>query len=471
MRRRVGRHALALVLLIPVVGSCFSRPIEPEGTPFPIPAAPRRAPAPVAPAPVAPAAPAPRAAEPMPSERTPAGPSAGSGPLVRVALRVARDTAALDATGPWRLLDAPGGVLVRSRADDRWRLERRARQLRAVRGDGTATTWQNGALMQFPDDAGVARSAGKGYRGALAFVATDSGILVVNHLPLEDYLRGVVPLEIGERGPAERAAVEAQAVAARSYTVTRLVAARGGSARGPEYELLASVSDQVYGGRDAERPFSDAAVNATLGLVLRYGNRVVNAPFYSACGGETAAAEEVWRTSGEPHLKRVSDKIPGSDRFYCDIAPRFAWTRAYTATELDAVVRRYISVYAAVGTLGPGKVTDLVVDGRTPSGRVANLVVRTERGSYTLRGNDSRSVLRSAGGELLNSAYFSVTTERSEGQLVRAVIRGNGYGHGVGMCQWGAIGRARAGQDTRTILRTYYPGTTVGPIPPGLLTP
>jgi stage II sporulation protein D len=462
MRRRVGRHALALVLFLPIVGSCFSRPIEPEGTPFPLPAPPRRAPEPVAPAP---------AAEPMPSERTPAGPSAGSGPLVRVALRVARDTAALDATGPWRLLDAPGGVLVRSRADDRWRIERRARQLRAVRGDGTATAWQSGALMQFPDDAGVTRSAGKGYRGALAFVATDSGILVVNHLPLEDYLRGVVPLEIGERGPAERAAVEAQAVAARSYTVTRLIAARGGSSRGPEYELLASVSDQVYGGRDAERPFADAAVNATLGLVLRSGNRVVNAPFYSTCGGETAAAEEVWRTSGEPHLKRVSDRIPGSDRFYCDIAPRFAWTRAYTATELDAVVRRYLAAYAAVGTRGPGKVTDLVVEGRTPSGRVANLVVRTERGSYTLRGNDSRSVLRSSGGELLNSAYFSVTTERSEGRLVRAVIRGNGYGHGVGMCQWGAIGRARAGQDTRTILRTYYPGTTVGPIPPGLLTP
>ncbi len=462
MRRRVCRHAIALALLLPAVGSCFSRPTESRGTPFPVRTDPRR----VTERDTA----APPPSDPMPSEAAPAGPSAGYGPLVRVALRVARDTAALDATGPWRLLDAPGGVLVRSRANDGWRIERRGRQLRAVRGDGTATTWQAGTLAQFPDDAGAARSGGKTYRGALVFVATDTGILIVNHLPLEDYVRGVVPLEIGERAPAERAAVEAQAIAARSYTVTRLAAARRGAGRSPDFDLVASVSDQVYGGRDAERPFSDAAVSASAGLVLRLGERVLNAPFYSACGGETEAAEEVWRTGGESHLRRVSDRIAGTDRFYCDIAPRFAWTRAFTATELDAVVRRYVAAYAAVGSSGPGKVTDLEVDGRTPSGRVANLVIRTDRGSYRVRGNDSRSVLRSPGGELLNSAYFSVTMERAEGRLVRAVIRGNGYGHGVGMCQWGAIGRARAGQDARTILRTYYPGTTVGPIPAGLLT-
>ncbi len=463
MRRRVCRHALALLLLLPAVGSCFSRPTESRGTPFPNRTDPPRPP-PQDPALVP-------AADSMPSDAAPAGPSAGYGPLVRVALRVARDTAALDATGPWRLLDAPGGVLVRARATEGWRVERRGRQLRAVRGDGTATAWQVDLLAQFPDDAGAARSGGKTYRGALVFVATDTGILIVNHLPLEDYVRGVVPLEIGERAPAERAAVEAQAIAARSYTVTRLAAAHRGAGRSPDFDLVASVSDQVYGGRDAERPFSDAAVSASAGLVLRLGERVLNAPFYSACGGETAAAEEVWRTGGESHLRRVSDRIAGTERFYCDIAPRFAWTRAFTATELDAVVRRYVAAYAAVGSGGPGKVTDLEVDGRTPSGRVANLVIRTDRGSYRVRGNDSRSVLRSPGGELLNSAYFSVTMERASGRVVRAVIRGNGYGHGVGMCQWGAIGRARAGQDTRTILRTYYPGTTVGPIPAGLLTP
>jgi stage II sporulation protein D len=100
---------------------------------------------------------------------------------------------------------------------------------------------------------------------------------------------------------------------------------------------------------------------------------------------------------------------------------------------------------------------------------VNELRIRALRGTYTVRGNDARSVLRTGAGELLPSAYFSVSAEpASGGSIARLVIRGNGYGHGVGMCQWGAIGRARAGQSAREILRTYYPGTTIGPIPSGL---
>ena len=88
----------------------------------------------------------------------------------------------------------------------------------------------------------------------------------------------------------------------------------------------------------------------------------------------------------------------------------------------------------------------------------------TDRGTYAVRANDIRYVLRSSGAEILNSTYFSVNTETGrDGSLVRVVLRGNGYGHGVGMCQWGAIGRARTGQTARSILAAYYPGTTVGP--------
>jgi stage II sporulation protein D len=109
-----------------------------------------------------------------------------------------------------------------------------------------------------------------------------------------------------------------------------------------------------------------------------------------------------------------------------------------------------------------GAVKDISVDGRTPSGRVAAIIVETERGQYRVRGNDVRYVLRSAGGELLNSTYFSPeVVSGADGRLARLTLHGLGYGHGVGMCQWGAIGRARAGQDFRTILRTYFPGTSV----------
>ena len=459
-RHRAHLAAATLLLAFPLVGSCVSRPLEPSD-PSPI----GRRPPVSAPAPT----PAP---EPIPTDAPPPRPVAGTGALVRIALQSPRDTAPLSATGAWRLLDARGGVLVRASSQESWRLQRDGTRLRALRDDGTATPWKAGALSLFVDNEGThVRVGGKAYRGALELVPTDSGILTVNVLPMEEYLRGVVPLEIGDRPPGERAAVEAQAVAARSYTVTRLLSSRAGKGRSMAFDLIASVGDQVYGGRDAERPVSDEAVRLTSGLVLLHAGQVVTAPFYSTCGGETAAAEEVWRSDGEPHLKRVSDRIPGSDRYYCDIAPRFAWTRVLSGTELDGAVQRYLGAYQSLPTGGPGPVRDLSVESRTPSGRVATLVIQTQKGTYRVRGNDARSVLRSSGGELLNSAYFSVTTESAAGHLTRAVIRGNGYGHGVGMCQWGAIGRSRAGQDVRAILRTYFPGTTIGPIPSGLLSP
>ena len=384
---------------------------------------------------------------------------------VRVALATAAQGAVLSGTGAFRVFDARNAVLIRARGPDAWSVERRGRQLRAVR-QGTATSWSDGVLTLRPDrDEEFGVFAGQRFRGVLRVVASDTGIVVVNVLPLDWYLRGVVPLEIGgPRAGDESAAVEAQAIAARSYAVVRLAATEGGSSRNASYDLLASVADQVYGGADAERPFSDQAVARTVGLVLRYGGRVVSAPYHSTCGGETAAPDEVWRAGNEPFLQRVSDRIPGTaDRFYCDISPRFSWTRTFTAAELDAAVSAYLAGYTTVPPGGAGHIRDAVVESRTPSGRVARLVLAAERGNFGLRGNDIRYVLRAPGGEILNSTYFSLQTEsRRDGGLARLVVKGNGYGHGIGMCQWGAIGRARAGQSARAILATYYPGTTVG---------
>jgi stage II sporulation protein D len=243
-----------------------------------------------------------------------------------------------------------------------------------------------------------------------------------------------------------------------------LAATEGGAARNANFDLLSTVADQVYGGADAERPFSNLAVSRTLGLIIKYNGRPVSAPYHSTCGGETAEADEVWRSGNEPFLKRVSDRIPGTtDKYYCDISPRFSWTRTFTGDEIDAGVRAYLAAYTSVPASGAGHVRDATVESRTPSGRVGRLIIAAERGNFALRGNDIRYVLRTPGGEILNSTYFSVVSElRRDGGLARLVVKGNGYGHGIGMCQWGAIGRARAGQSARAILAAYYPGTTVG---------
>ena len=111
----------------------------------------------------------------------------------------------------------------------------------------------------------------------------------------------------------------------------------------------------------------------------------------------------------------------------------------------------------------PSAVKSVRIGERTSSGRVGTLTLSTDRGDVTVRPSDVRSVFRDVRGAILPSTYFSVEREsQSRGHLSKVALRGAGNGHGVGMCQWGAIGRSRAGQDARTILRHYYPGTVVG---------
>jgi len=164
----------------------------------------------------------------------------------------------------------------------------------------------------------------------------------------------------------------------------------------------------------------------------------------------------------QPYLRPVSDRIPGTDRFYCDSSPRFRWTSNFTGESLRTVLEKYLSAYTNAPKGSLGRVTGVYEQGRTESDRVAALRIETDRGSYLLRGNDIRFVLRSANGEILNSTYFNAEATITSGEVSGLTLRGGGYGHGIGMCQWGAIGRARAGQDYKTILSTYYPGTTIG---------
>jgi stage II sporulation protein D len=316
----------------------------------------------------------------------------------------------------------------------------------------------DGALQLRPGAADDAESTvawgSRHYRGALAFAATDSALLILNVVDVEEYLRGVVPLEIGARRSDEHAAVEAQAVAARSFTYERMAA---NVAR--PYDLTARESDQVYGGADVETLLGSLAVDATAGVLLTFAGRPVNAPYHSACGGSTADPSEVWRERGASYLRGVSDLVPGTSRAWCDISPRSRWERTYTAIALREAINRYLGAYATVPPGDLGEVRDIAIEGNTPSGRVAALTLALDGGRFRLRGNDIRYVLRSVGGEILPSTYFSLEPVRASGRLAQLIVRGRGNGHGVGMCQWGAIGRARAGADFRAILRAYFPGT------------
>lgn len=358
--------------------------------------------------------------------------------------------------GSWKLVDDRRRVIASGESSARWSVIRDGRRLRAIYADAPSSAWVEGSLT-IETPAGEVTWQQKTYRGVLVLVPTDSAVLVVNRVDVEEYLRGVVPLEIGARLTSDHAAAEAQAVAARSYTYTRMLVSRA-----RDYDLRASEADQVYGGVSAETFWGDLAVAATAGWVLSHRGQVVTAPYHSACGGSTALPSETWRGGQDGYLLPVSDTSLNTGRPWCDLAPRAQWERRIAAADLAAALDRYGKLYAQVPTGAAGSIRDVLIQGRTASGRARAVVFATGAGNVTLRTNDVRYVLRPLGGALLPSTSFRLSTERGpDGSLQTVVVQGRGNGHGVGMCQWGAIARARAGADFRAILKAYYPGADI----------
>jgi stage II sporulation protein D len=295
--------------------------------------------------------------------------------------------------------------------------------------------------------------AGKTYRGAAEVVADRSrGLIVINRLGLEDYLLGVVPAEIGRRTPEEFAAVRAQAVAARTYTISHL-----GRRDSLGFDLFATVEDQVYGGLEVERRDVERAINDTRGEILVFDGQPVSAFYHSTCGGQTATREEVWGEPNLPYLRSVRDA--GGGEYYCAISPRYRWRESWTADEMNGFVRAELASRLGVSPSSVGRISGIRVLSRTEGDRVDQLEVEASGGRYVLRKNEIRWVLQPAEGRILGSTDFAVRQGRLENGEI--VVEGRGFGHGIGMCQWGAIGRARAGQGYREILAAYYQDVAV----------
>lgn len=387
----------------------------------------------------------------LPDLRAAQGPS---GRPVRVLLASVPVEAPMPTTGPWRLLDPSRRVIASGNAGERWSVQREGLRVRAIRGDAPASGWSSEPLtFELADESGQVTWDRKAYRGSIVFAPTDSALRVINRLEVEEYLRGVLPLEIGAQRTSDHAAVEAQAVAARSFTYVRMV-----SANSRAWDLTATDNDQVYGGVAVETFWGDLAIAATAGWVLSERGRVVTAPYHAACGGSTALPSEVWRGGQDGFLRTVSDTAP-TGRPWCDAAPRVSWERRLSASELANVLTRNAPAYATIPAGAATSIRDLRIEGRTASGRVRGVTFVTSSGDVTLRGNDIRFVLRGATGDILPSTWFSLTVERDPGgRLAGVALQGRGNGHGIGLCQWGAIARARAGADFRAILKAYYPG-------------
>jgi stage II sporulation protein D len=271
---------------------------------------------------------------------------------------------------------------------------------------------------------------GRRVRGSVEVIRESGGLLVVNEVPLEDYVAGTVLGEVSE-GFGD-AVLRAQAVAIRTYALHQRA-----EPHVSDYDVEAGTRSQVYLGIDGESPAALAAVDATRGQILTFQGEPILAAFHSAAGGRTATAEEVWGKD-VPYL--VSVGVPGEED-----SPDTYWRAPFSAAEIGAAL-------AAAGQ-DVGNVRDVAIAERTASGRSALVKVRGSDGTATLTGEALR---RALGQTRLRSTLFEVR-RTADG----FVFVGSGNGHGVGMSQWGARALARRGSSYQQILARFYPGARI----------
>ncbi|NOY06881.1 MAG: SpoIID/LytB domain-containing protein [Chlorobi bacterium] len=301
------------------------------------------------------------------------------------------------------------------------------------------------------------------YSDTLRIVADGETLLVLNVLPMERYLGGVVPNEIGHRKKEESEAIMAQAVLARTYAMSKVIIPMVRL-----FDVYDDTRDQVFTGAANAGPLVDAALRNSRGVVLAYGDQLARVFYHSTCGGATAAPEETWSTAQHiPYLTSIRDR--SRYRAWCSPSPFFRWKKQYSRTRMEQIIRKYLPATVAEYKNERFSKSDFLlgmfIKERYASGRVKKLDIvfgnKQKRRTFTLFSDKIRYVLREPAHEaILNSTLFNIHITRDTRRWITSItIEGAGKGHGVGMCQWGAIGHARAGISFERILEFYFPGT------------
>lgn len=302
-------------------------------------------------------------------------------------------------------------------------------QLTLRAGNHDLKLWLNGngrrTALHASDDKG-----GLQISGVIQLVRRGKGLLLVNHVDLEEYVKGVVPAEVNSAWHPE--ILKVQAIAARTYALYQhmLSATR-------DYDVVASTQDQVYRGRHGIDERVIQAVESTRGLVVAYQGAPIYAAFSSTAAGITEDAVNVW-SKDLPYLKGVECPFDLESPFY-------QWQ---ASVKLDTLEKNLRQQGFAVGTISA--ITPLAY---SRAGRVATIRIVHSSGELTLRGEDLR---KTVGYTVVPSTQFII---ESVGQDV--VFSGYGAGHAVGLCQWGAKELAELGYSFSSILRYYYPGTEI----------
>ncbi|MCM8800497.1 MAG: SpoIID/LytB domain-containing protein [Candidatus Omnitrophica bacterium] len=286
-------------------------------------------------------------------------------------------------------------------------------------------------LLIKPDDKEAIFINGRNFRGSIELIINHYGrLLVVNHIELEDYIKGILYHEVSHYWPQE--ALKAQAIACRSFALYKRE-----ENKLQDFDVTCDVYSQIYGGRTSERLRTNRAVEETKGMVLTYNGRLLPAYYHATCGGKTEDASLVWNIDIFP--------LKGINCNFCKESPHFKWHAVLSLNEIRKKLNQ--------AGYNIKEIVDISVLQRSSSGRINNLAILTKEEKKEILAKDLRIIL---GPDIIKSTNFNFKIINRD-----VVFEGRGWGHGVGMCQWGAYFMAKQGYSFLEILRYYYPGTDV----------
>jgi stage II sporulation protein D len=344
---------------------------------------------------------------------------------IRVLLLQNLSTFPLSVPPDYSILTQPAGLLPVDA--DNWRTFQVQASSRNIRILALGVEVEELRIVPRSKDA-VIYAGGKLYRGSLEVKWRAGGLVVVNTLDIEEYLYGVVPKETPTQW--EMAALRAQAIVARTYALYKRTRQAN-----RDYDVAAQyIRDQHYEGFSAEHPRTTQAVYDTRGLVLTCYGELIPTYYHAESAGYTEDSEHVW-SSSHPCLRAVKAQMhPAS--------PYLQWSASLSVQDIRAALAKHGYKVGAVRRLEPIE--------RSPTGRITLLKIGHTSGETVMRGSDFRLAV---GPEIIRSTRFTVQVRDG-----RAFFNGQGWGHGVGLCQWCSQGMAESGYDHEAILTHYYQG-------------
>ncbi|MBP7216760.1 MAG: SpoIID/LytB domain-containing protein [Candidatus Omnitrophica bacterium] len=281
-----------------------------------------------------------------------------------------------------------------------------------------------------PPQSAYIKSLQDKYKGTIRAVKKKNGrVTLINHVPLEDYVKGILLHEASHYWPKE--AIEAQAIVCRTFALYQMQERKHAL-----FDVTADVYSQVYGGSASERYRTNEAVDATSGLVLKYKGALFPAYFHSTCAGHTEDAHQLWNISIPP--------LRGVRCGFCYGSPRLRWDYRIAIGEAEKILQRK--------GLFSGSLSDIRIERKDASGRIVDLSL-VGKHKRTIAGKDFREAI---GPDKIRSLNFTIAKQGGA-----FVMEGLGWGHGVGLCQWGAYFMAKQGRTFKDIVQHYYPGADI----------